>query len=126
MPPVGLPELEAVVGADDDGVPAESGVLPKVRRDADAPLGVEVRFVCSPDEEVDEGLDRTVRPRSLPDLGVDALPLTCREHREAFVHPTGHDRSFFEAGSKLCGDRQPTLLVQRVGEFAGKVRFQLP
>src|SRR5690242_5093986 len=79
----------------------------------------------SPDEEVDERLDRPVRPGQLADLGVDRLPLTRWEHREAFVHPTGHDRSFFEAGSELCGDRQPTLLVQRVGEFAGKVRFQL-
>src|SRR2546428_4771503 len=114
MPALRLPELEAVVGSDDDRLSGEAGVLPEVRGDADAALDVEVRFVRSPDEEVDEGLDRPVRPGPLADLGVDALPLTGREHREAFVHPTSHDRSFFEAGPEFCGDRQPTLLVQRV------------
>ena len=59
------------------------------------------------------------------DLGVDRLPLGAREDREAFPHPARHDRSFLEAGTELRGDREPTLLVQGVGELAGEERFQL-
>src|SRR5438045_4691675 len=76
--------------------------------------------------EVAEARDGGVRSRALGDLGVEVCPLIRRKNGEAFAYPPCHDRSFFEAGSELGWDSQPTLLVQRVGEFACEIAFQDP
>src|SRR5436309_712500 len=95
-------------------------------RDDDAPLPVRVRFMRARQHEVTEPRYRGVRTRALGDLGVEVGPLVGRKNGEAFAYPPCHDRSFFEAGSELGRDGEPTLLVQRVGEFPCEIAFQGP
>src|SRR5207247_6351185 len=95
-------------------------------RDDDAPLPVRVRFMRARQHEVAEPRYRGVRTRALGDLGVEVCPLVGRKNGEAFAYPPCHDRSFFEAGSELGRDGEPTLLVQRVGEFPCEIAFQGP
>src|SRR6267378_5578520 len=76
--------------------------------------------------EVAEARDGRVGARTLGDLRVEVGPLVGRENGEAFAYPPCHDRSFFEAASELGRDSEPTLLVQRVGEFACEIAFQDP
>src|SRR2546428_7743217 len=94
--------------------------------DDDAPLPVRVRFMRARQHEVTEPRYRGVRARALGDLGVEVGPLVGRKNGEAFAYPPCHDRSFFEAGSELGRDGEPTLLVQRVGEFPCEIAFQGP
>src|SRR5438270_4275275 len=111
---------------DDDGFVPEGGVLAEVRRDDDAPLPVRVRFMGAGQDEVAEARHSGVGAWSLGDLGVEVVPLVGRKDGQAFAYPPCHDRSFFEAASELGRDSEPTLLVQRVGEFACEIAFQDP
>ena len=101
-------------------------VLAEVRRDDDAPLPVRIRFMGTGQDEVPEARHRRIGARALADLRVQGIPLGRRKDREAFPYPTRHDRSFFEAGPELGRNGEPTLLVQRVGEFASEIAFQVP
>src|SRR5437879_13819671 len=76
--------------------------------------------------EMAETRDGGIRTRALCDLGVEIGPLVGRKNGKAFAYPPCHDRSFFEAASELGRDSEPTLLVQRVGEFACEIAFQDP
>src|SRR5206468_3157422 len=124
-PASGLPDLEVVRVADDDGLSRKRRVLAEMRRDRDSPLAIRVGGVGASQHEVPKPGHRRVGPRALCDFGVQALPLRRREDGKAFTYPTRHDRSFFEAASELGGDGEPTLLVQRVGEFACEIAFQV-
>src|SRR5512132_930516 len=76
--------------------------------------------------EVAEARHGRVGPRALGDPGVEICPLVGRKNGEAFAYPPCHDRSFFEAAPELGRDCEPTLLVQRVGEFPCEIAFQVP
>src|SRR5438309_4192121 len=76
--------------------------------------------------EVPETRDGRVGTGALGDLRVEVGPLVGRKNGEAFAYPPCHDRSFFEAAPELGRDCEPTLLVQRVGEFACEIAFQDP
>src|SRR5213594_4872214 len=78
------------------------------------------------ENEVAEARDRRIGPWAFGDLGVEVGPLVGGKNGEAFAYPPCHDRSFFEAGSELGRDGEPTLLVQRVGEFPCEIAFQGP
>src|SRR5712691_3641551 len=77
-------------------------------------------------DEMAESRHGRVRSRAFGYLGVEVCPLVGRKNGEAFAYPPCHDRSFFEAASELGWDSEPTLLVQRVGEFACEIAFQGP
>src|SRR5262245_26389522 len=121
-----LPDLEMAGDADDDRFALEPRVFAEMRRDDDPPLPVRLRVMRARHQEVGELEPQRIRARPFADVDVDRLPFVGREDREAFPYPTRHDRSFFEAGSELGWDRQPTLLVQAVGEFAQEIPFQVP
>src|SRR5438093_1937289 len=121
-----LPDLEVIRVPDDDGFVSESRVLAEVRRDDDPALAVRVRFMGARQDEMAETRYGWVRARALGDLRVEVGPLIGREDGEAFAYPPCHDGSFFEAASELGRDSEPTLLVQRVGEFACEIAFQDP
>src|SRR3989454_793619 len=125
-PASGLPDLEVVGVPDDDSFSRERRVLAKVGRDDDAPLGVRVRLMRARQQEVAEPRDRGLGAWPLADLDVERGPLRGRKDGKAFAYPTRHDRSFFEAGPELGRYGEPTLLVQRVGEFASEIAFQVP
>src|SRR6266511_4126598 len=78
------------------------------------------------EHEVAEARDCRIGPWAFGDLGVEVGPLVGGKNGEAFAYPPCHDRSFFEAASELGRDSEPTLLVQRVGEFACEIAFQDP
>ena len=89
----------------------------KVRRDRDPPLPIRVRLMRAGQDEVPEARGGRVGPGSPGDVGVERGPLWGRKDGKTLTYPTRHDRSFFEAASELRWDREPTLLVQRVGKL---------
>src|SRR4051812_37859026 len=77
-------------------------------------------------DEMAEARNSGIRSRALGDLRVEDGPLVGRKNGQAFAYPPCHDRSFFEAAAELGWNREPTLLVQRVGEFPCEIAFQVP
>src|SRR3954447_6976767 len=107
-----VPDLDAGVGADDDALPVEPGVLAQRRRNGDAALLVRHLVVCGREEDAAVVTGDAGGEWGLTQPGGDAGELLGGKDIEASLLPLGDHEAGRQLVAELCREEQPALLVQ--------------
>src|SRR5215208_636830 len=115
-PPGGaIPDLQMIMDADDDDIPAELRVFAQMRRNDHAALPVEVGLGRGPEEVPPQAPPRLAERIHLGESRLDgSSPILTTVGEDAAVEPARENRPVCKGLTELGGKSEPMLVIDRV------------